>query len=111
MISRLGTITLSFVLASALIACGGGSGGSSQAALPPPPVVVSPPPYTLSPATVTASYVAGYPASVNLTARQTIAFTGIAYLKVVADADVIDPTVAISGQADGSFAVNMKTSA
>jgi hypothetical protein len=72
--------------------------------------VVVPPPYTLTPATLTASYVAGYPVTVNLTAKQTVPFVGIAYLKVVADADVIDPTVAIAQQNDGSFSVQVKTS-
>lgn len=112
MMTTLGRIALAFALASALTACGGGSGGNSTPPPPPPPpVVVTPPPYTLTPATVTASYVAGYPVSVSLTAKQTVAFVGIVYLKVVADADVIDPTVSITGQPDGSYALAMKTSA
>lgn len=64
----------------------------------------------MTPATVTASYVAGYPANVSLTAKQTVAFVGVVYLKVVADADVIDPSVGLAPQADGSVVVSMKTS-
>jgi hypothetical protein len=107
-----GRITLALALALALVSCGGGgSGGSSTPAPPAPPVVVAPPPYSLNPNNVTASYIAGYPVSVSLTAKQTVPFVGIAYLKVVADADVIDPTVAITQQSDGSFNVQIKTSA
>lgn len=73
-------------------------------------MVVAPPPYTLTPSTVTASYVAGYPATLSLTAKQTVAFVGIAYVKVAADADVIDPAVTITQQADGNLGVQMKTS-
>jgi hypothetical protein len=114
MATQAGKITLAFALALALASCGGGSGGNSTPGSPTPPtppVVVTPPPYTLSPATVTASYVAGYPVNVNLTAKQTVSFVGVVYVKVLADADVIDPTVAVSQQSDGSLSVGIKTSA
>lgn len=111
---RLATIGFACATALALAACGGGSGGSSTPPVPPPPpppVVVTPPPFTLTPGTAEASYVAGYPVELRLSARQTVPFVGIAYLKVVAEGDVIDPAVQIVAQADGSFSVQMKTSA
>jgi outer membrane protein assembly factor BamB len=102
-------------IALVLGACGGGGSGGggtpSQPAPPPPPVVVTPPPFTLSPGAAEATYVAGYPVELRMSAKQTVPFVGIAYLKVLADADVIDPEVAIAAQADGSFSVQMKTSA
>ncbi|TFW32031.1 outer membrane protein assembly factor BamB family protein [Massilia horti] len=110
-----GRITLAIAFALALISCGGGSGGSSTTPPPPPPPppppVEVPPPYTLSPATVTASWVAGYPVNVSLTAKQTVPFVGIAYLKLVPDADVIDPKITTTQQSDGSISVQIKTSA
>ena len=77
---------------------------------PAPPVVVVPPPYMLTPSAVTASYVAGYPTTVNLTAKQSVAFVGVVYVKVAADADVIDPAVTITQQPDGNLGVQIKTS-
>lgn len=108
---------LACALALSLAACGGGGSGDGGGSAPPvnppppPPVVVTPPPYTLSPSTFEASYVAGYPVEVNLTAKQTIPFVGIAYFKVLADGDVIDPVVALTPQADGSVGVRIRTSA
>jgi hypothetical protein len=110
---KLKTITLACAVALASAACGGGGGGggaSSPPPPPPPPVVVAPPPYTFSPAAVTASYVPGYPANVALTAKQTVPFVGVVYIKVLADADVIDPAVGVVPQADGSVNVQIKTS-
>lgn len=128
---KLRLMTLACALALILGGCGGGSSGGSAAApaipststapvvatpqvpvevTPPVPVVVTPPPFTLSPATFETSYVAGYPVTVDLTAKQTVPFIGITYVKVVADGDVIDPAVAIAAQPDGTIAVHMKTS-
>jgi len=110
---------LAGALALMLAACGGGSGGGGGGSTPPPvnpppppppPVVVTPPPYTFLPAAVEASYVAGYPVDVSLTARQTVPFVGVVYLKVVADGDVIDPNVALTQQGDGSVNVKIRTS-
>jgi outer membrane protein assembly factor BamB len=127
-------MTLAFAMAIGLAACGGGGGGGGDNhnasastptpaptptptptpdPIPPqpaPPVVVVPPPYTLTPSTVTASYVAGYPTTVSLTAKQTVAFVGVVYVKVAADADVIDPAVTITQQTDGNLGVQIKTS-
>lgn len=102
------------VLAAILSACGGGGGGGSTVSPPvvvPPPPVVLPPPYTLAPATLKASYVAGYPATVTLTARQTVPFVGVVYIKATASADVVDPAIVIAPQADGTFTITVKTSA
>jgi outer membrane protein assembly factor BamB len=130
MINQTVKMTLALALAMGLAACGGGGGGNNNnnntsastptptpAATPTPapaqpaaPVVVAPPPYTLTPSTVTASYVAGYPTTISLTAKQTVAFVGVVYVTVAADADVIDPGVTITQQADGSLGVQMKTS-
>jgi outer membrane protein assembly factor BamB len=112
---KLHTITLA--LALTLAGCGGGSGDSTPAPTPPPviPPVTPPtslaPPYTFTPAIYQASYVAGYPINVDLTAKQTVPFVGIAYLKVVPDGDVLSPEVTVTTQPDGSFAVQTKTSA
>lgn len=58
-----------------------------------------------------ASSVAGYSSEVELKATQTTSFVGIAYLKVVPDADVIDPRIAVVPNADATFTVKAKTSA
>lgn len=117
------TISLAIALSMTLLACGGGGGGDSSGGStpapnpspvippPPPPVVVTPPPYTVTPGIVEAAYVAGYPVTLTLTAKQTVPFVGIAYVKLVSDADVIDPEVGIAMQADGSVSVQVKTSA
>lgn len=125
MIKQTARVTLAFAMAIGLAACGGGGGDNhttsastptpapTPAPTPPqpaPPVVVVPPPYTLTPSTVTASYVAGYPTTFSLTAKQTVAFVGVVYVKVAADADVIDPAVTITQQTDGSLGVQVKTS-
>lgn len=116
-------------LMSVLAACGGGSGGSGGSVpvapvpevkppvvevKPPvvevkPPVVVTPP-YVVTPKALTATYLAGYSQTLNFIARQSVPFVGVAYLKVEADADVIDPAILISPRADGTFDVGLKTS-
>jgi hypothetical protein len=98
-----------------LTACGGGGGSGSTPApsVPPPggsgstPAPTVPPPYTLS--AVNAKYVAGYPATVNLTATQTTPFVGIAYLKLTSDNDVIQSMQA-KPNTDGSFAITLNPS-
>lgn len=106
-------------LLSTLGACGGGGGGKSAAApavevKPPvvevtPPVVVAPP-YVITPKTLIAGYLEGYPQSISLSAKQSVPFVGVAYLKVDVDGDVIDPVITIVPKADGSFDVTAKTS-
>ena len=101
-------------LAAMLSACGGGGSGSASggggSTVTPPPVVV-PPPYTITPAILQASYVAGYPTTVTLTGRQTVAFTGNVYIKATVSADVVDPAIVITPAADATFTVAVKTSA
>lgn len=120
---KIRTMTLACALALTLAACGGGSDGGTPAtptppaptpappSPPPPPPPPVAPPYTISPGLYQASYVAGYPIDVDLIAKQTVPFVGIAYLKVVPDGDVLSPEVTITTQSDGSFAVKTKTSA
>lgn len=127
MINQASRITLALAMAVGLAACGGGSSGDKNdtsastptpnpiptptpTPVPTPPVVVVPPPYTLTPSILTASHVAGYPATVDLTAKQTVAFVGIVYVKVATDADVISPDVNVVQQANGSLGVQVKTS-
>jgi hypothetical protein len=104
-----------------LVACGGGSGGSSSPVgstpstpstptpPPPPPPPTVPPPYTVSPGTLTAKYIAGYPATINAKATQTTPFVGIAYIKLSADSNVIE-SVKATTNTDGSIAVAVATS-
>lgn len=92
--------------------CGGGGGGSSTpppVVTPPPPIVSTPPPYILMPATLEATAVAGYSTNVELIAKQAVPFVGIAYLKIVPDANVIDPAIVVTPQPDGTFVVHVKT--
>lgn len=77
---------------------------------PPPPVVVAPAPYTIAPAILETSYVAGYSKTVNLTAKQTTPFVGVAYVSIVTDSDVIDPTILVTPKPDSSVDVEIKTS-
>lgn len=95
-----------------LTACGGGGGASTPAdPVPVTPVTpAAPPPYTMSPATLAAKFVAGYPATITAKASQTTTFVGIAYIKLTADNSVIDKVQATSN-ADGSLAVTVATSA
>jgi hypothetical protein len=74
------------------------------------PVVV-PPTYTISPGTLEAAYVAGYPAELVLSAKQTVPFVGISYTKLTADADVIDPAFTLVPTSDGGVSIKVKTSA
>jgi len=110
--------TLSIAAASAsflLAACGGGGGATAPTPTPTPtpapPVVVVPPPYTLTPATLTTSHVVGYPATVILNGKQTVPFVGVAFIKVDADAGVIDPVILVTPKGDGTFDVAVKTAA
>jgi outer membrane protein assembly factor BamB len=106
-------VTVLAVLA-ALAACGGGSSGGGNngggITLPEvkPPVL---PPYEITPAVLTATAVAGYSETINLVAKQSVPFVGVAYLKVVPDADVINPEIPVTVKADGTFGVAVKTSA
>jgi hypothetical protein len=134
------SLACALALALVLSACGGGSVGGSTPVLvtpppvtpppvtpppvisppvtpppePPPPVVppvvVTPPTYTFNPEALETSYVAGYPVVVELTGKPTVPFVGVAYVKVTADGDVIDPTVAVTGLPDGNITVKFKTS-
>lgn len=94
-----------------LSACGGGSGTPSVSP-PPTPTVPAPvfaPPYTISPATLTAKYVSGYPVTLDLTATQTTPFVGVVYIKMVADQNVID-SVQIRTNPDGTVGASVKLS-
>lgn len=94
-------IAVAALTALALSACGGGGGGAASVA----------PTYVLTPATLQATTAAGYSTTVNLSAKQSVTFLGVTYLKVVPDADVIDPNVIISGDPGGTFKVEVKTAA
>ena len=84
-----------------LAACGGGGGSGNTG--PPPP---APAPYTLTPSTAHASFVAGYPSTISMTAKQTVAFSGIVYVKITADAAVIQSPISVSANSDGTFSIN-----
>jgi outer membrane protein assembly factor BamB len=62
----------------------------------------------LTPSTAQASFVAGYPSDINLAASQTVAFSGLVYIKVAADAAVVESPVRITTNTDGTFAVVAK---
>lgn len=97
-----------------LVACGGGSSApavqipTTPTAPPPPPPAA--PPYIISPTTLAAKYVVGYPVTIDLTATQSTPFVGVVYIKMVADQNVID-TVQIKTNADGSVGASVKLSA
>lgn len=94
-------LSFAALLAAALAGCGGGGSSSTPNTSPntgQPPVVAAPPPYTFTPGTLTASFVEGYPVTVDLSARQTVAFTGTVYFKVVQDTNVVDPVVPIQAE-------------
>jgi len=97
-------IAVAALAALALSACGGGGGGDGGAASVAPP-------YVLTPATLQATAAAGYSATVKLSAKQSVTFLGVTYLKVVPDADVIDPNIIFSGDPGGTFNVEVKTAA
>lgn len=86
-----------------IAACGGGGGGSGST--PPPVTPAAPPPYSLTPSTAKASFVAGHPVAINLTAKQTITFVGLAYIQVTADAAVVASPITVTPNADASFTV------
>lgn len=103
-----------------LAACGGGSntskdntGSNPPSATLPAPVDPARPsvqaPYTVSPGTLSAKYVAGYPITINATATQSTVFVGIAYIKLESDSAVI-ASVRATTQADGSVALAVVTS-
>lgn len=121
------------LLAGLLAGCGGGgSSAPTPAAVTPvtpvtvtpvtpvvtpdpvpvvPPAPVYPAPYTLTPATISGSYVAGYPKTVSITAKQTVTFTGIAYIKLGADAAVLPSAPTLAVQADGTVRIDIVPSA
>jgi hypothetical protein len=68
-------------------------------------VVCSPPPYTFTPSTARTSFVAGYPVSISMTAKQTVAFSGLVYLSITADAAVVNSPITVTPNPDGSFSV------
>ncbi|MBA5638579.1 PQQ-binding-like beta-propeller repeat protein [Duganella sp. LX20W] len=68
------------------------------------------PPYTINPGTLTAKYVAGYPATINATASQTTTFVGVVYVKPQADSDIIT-SAQVTPNSDGSIALAVATSA
>ena len=70
-----------------------------------------PAPYTLTPAKIEASYVAGYPTTVTLSAKQTVPFVGISYITIVTDEPAIDPAITALPQADGTISLSLKTMA
>lgn len=99
------------VLASIIVtACGGGSGNSSVAVggAPPPPTATAPP-YAISPAVLKASYVAGYPVQVTLSAKQTIPYAGTAFLKILVGQAPLDPSITITPVFDNTFTVKANT--
>lgn len=99
-------IAIVALAALALSACGGGGGGGGGGG-----AGSAPPTYILTPATLQATAVAGYSTTVNLSAKQSVTLPDTAYLKVVPDADVIDPNIIIYGEAGGTFNVQVKTAA
>lgn len=76
-----------------------------------PPAPTVPAPYTVKPATISGSYVAGYPASVSITATQTVPFVGIVYIKFGNDAAVLPNAPTIFAASDGSLAMTIMPSA
>lgn len=87
-----------------LAACGGGGGGSS----PPPPPPPGPAPYTLTPATATAAFVAGYPSDIVMTARQTVAFSGLVYIAITADVNVVQSPISVAVNSDSTATVTVQ---
>lgn len=85
-----------------LTACGGGGGSGPDSGSPGPS---APPPYTLTPSTAQASFVAGWPTSIHMNARQTVAFSGIVYIKVTVDAAVVQSPITVSTNTDGTFLI------
>lgn len=81
-----------------IAACGGSDSGDTS----PPPAE---PPYTLTPSTAQASFVAGYPTVINMTAKQVVPFSGVVYIRVTADAAVVDSPIGVTTNTDGSFAI------
>ena len=59
----------------------------------------------MTPSTARAAFVAGYPAAINLTAKQTVAFVGLVYIQVSADAVVVESPVNITMNPDGTVAI------
>ncbi len=96
--------------ASALLTACGGSGGSGGTPTPPPPPppAPAPAPYTLTPSTAKGSFVAGYPQSISLSAKQTVAFVGVAYIQVSADAAVIHSPISAVPNTDGTVTITIQ---
>ena len=86
-----------------LVACGGGGGSGSGSGSTSAPAAA--PPYTLTPSTAQASFVAGWPTTIAMSAKQTVAFTGLVYVQVSADAAVVESPIAVSTNGDGTFAI------
>ena len=101
---------LGVLWASALLtACGGGGSGGSPTPPPPPPAPApAPAPYTLTPSTATSLFVSGYPKTITMSARQTTAFVGIAYIQVSADAAVIQSPISAVPNSDGTVTITMQ---
>lgn len=105
-------LTLAAAIFSTLLtACGGGGSTSAPAPTVTKPVVVAPAPFSFAPAALNATYVAGYPAVVNLVATPTVTFVGIAYIKVEAPGAPINPLIVTTPKQDGTFDVRVTTSA
>lgn len=80
--------------------CGGGGGGSATSTQPP---------YAMTPSMAQASFVAGYPSQILMEARQTVAFSGPAYIYVVAEEPVLDsPIEVMPTSVEGTFLVSVR---
>lgn len=96
---------------ASLAACGGGGGGSAPPATPNPPAAPAPPPVTMSPAVMKATYIAGYPVAISMSAKPNITFTGNIYIQAVAIGAPINPQISMTPDMGGTFAVGINTSA
>jgi len=95
-LGAIGAIWLSLFLA----ACGGGGSDSKSTSAPSAPA-----PYSLTPSTAQASFVAGWPTSINMNAKQTVAFSGVVYIKLTVDAAVVESPIIVSTNTDGTFSI------
>lgn len=79
--------------------------------VPVAPVAVAPPAFTLLPATISSTYVAGYPAPVTVSAKLATSLAGTTYFALASDVAVLPtlPTLAVAS--DGTINVTVKPSA
>lgn len=97
------------VLAIGLAACGGGGGGGGGSGGSAPPTVAAALQFT--PEKLVAEFDPGVSVPLSVTARPTFATSGTVYVIVVDNSGVINPTLNLVAQPDGSYLAQLSTAA